>query len=114
MLAGRMSHGDDWFFTKEWAEAVREALAALRPGQGGQAAGDSDFFELIKSIYPTSSALGCPDPGAYLFVQSNGAPSPIAGSLGRTTRSRPTYVLGMDYPELEGAGRRGTTRSARS
>jgi hypothetical protein len=102
------------FFSKEWAEAVREALTA---GPSEQAKASKlqeywDFFELIKSIYPASWALGCRDlpgvgPGvgtAYLFIQWNGGtvtdcritgpddPPPTSPALFKAT-----YVLGMDY-----------------
>ena len=59
------------FFTKEWADAVRDALTA-GPDEQARAAKLQeywDFFELIKSVYPASWALGCRDLGSYLFVQ---------------------------------------------
>jgi hypothetical protein len=55
------------FFTKEWADAVRDALAAgsSEEARAGKLPMYWDFFELIKGMYPASWALGCRDlPGA--------------------------------------------------
>src|ERR1051326_3716817 len=59
------------FFSKEWADTVRDALTAgpderLRAGKLQEY---WDFFNLIKSMYPASWALGCRDLGTYLFIQ---------------------------------------------
>ena len=64
------------FFTKEWADAVRDALTA---GPSEQARASKlqeywDFFDFLKSVYPASWALGCRElpvlnRTAYLFVQ---------------------------------------------
>src|SRR5215469_4291772 len=50
------------FFSKEWADAVREALIAgpSEPVKEGKLQEYWDFYELIKSGYPASWALGCP------------------------------------------------------
>ena len=94
------------FFTKEWAEAVREALAAGPSAQAkaGKLQEYWDFFDFLKSVYPASWALGCRDLGSYLFVQWSGGmvtdcriigpddPPPTSPALFKAT-----YVLGMDY-----------------
>src|SRR5580692_11644062 len=67
------------FFSKEWADAVRDALTA-GPSEQARAVKLQeywDFFDFLKSVYPASWALGCRDlPGlgstAYLFVQWSG------------------------------------------
>jgi hypothetical protein len=91
------------FFSSEWAEAVRETLTA---GPSEQAKASKlqeywDFFELIKSIYPASWALGCRDlPGvgaAYLFVQWNGGTVTDCRITGPDDPLQATYVLSMDY-----------------
>ena len=104
------------FFSKPWADAVREALTA---GPDAKARGDKlqeywDFFELIKSMYPASWALGCRDlPAevgegpAYLFLQWDGGTvtdSRIIGPDDPPTSPSPfmaTYVLAMDYADWE-------------
>jgi len=58
------------FFSKEWADAVRDALTA-GPDERARAVKLQeywDFFDFLKSIYPASWALGCRDHGSYLFV----------------------------------------------
>ena len=94
------------FFSKEWADAVRDPLTA-GPSEQDRASKLQeywDFFEFLKSVYPASWALGCRDLGSYLFVQWAGGavtdgriigpddPPPTSPSL-----SNATYVLGMDY-----------------
>jgi hypothetical protein len=94
------------FFTKEWADAVRDALAAGPSGQAraGKLQEYWDFFELIKSIYPASWALGCRGLAglggapAYLFVQWGGGTVTDCRILGPDDPDQATYVLGMDYP----------------
>ncbi|MGH3234878.1 MAG: hypothetical protein ACRDOH_16815 [Streptosporangiaceae bacterium] len=56
------------FFSTEWADAVHEALAAGPAEQvrAGKLREYWDFFELIKSIYPASWALGRRDLPAEL------------------------------------------------
>jgi hypothetical protein len=90
------------FFTKEWAEAVREALTAgpSEQAKAGKLQEYWDFFELIKSIYPASWALGCRDPGgapAYLFVQWSGGTVTDCRITGPDDPVQATYVLGMAY-----------------
>ena len=87
------------FFTKEWAEAVREALTAgpSAQAQAGKLQEYLDFFELIKSIYPASWALGCRDLGAYLFVQWDRGTVADCRITGPDDPLEATYVLGMDY-----------------
>lgn len=101
------------FFSPQWADAVREALTAGPSGQAraGKLQEYWDFFDLIKSMYPASWALGCRDlPPAlgggpsYLHVRWRGGTvtdckiigpdDPPASTPSSVT---PTYVLGMDY-----------------
>ena len=87
------------FFSKEWADAVRDALTA---GPGEQARAGKlqeywDFFEWIKGMYPASWALGCRDLGAYLFVQWSGGAVTDCRIIGPDDPLQATYVLGMDY-----------------
>jgi hypothetical protein len=96
------------FFSKQWADAVRDALTA---GPDEQARGDKlqeywDFFELIKSMYPASWALGCRDlPAelgegpAYLFVQWDGGTVTDSRIIGPDDPVAATYVLAMDYAD---------------
>ena len=95
------------FFTKEWADAVRDALTAgpderLRAGKLQEY---WDFFNLIKSMYPASWALGCRDLGTYLFVQWGGGEVTDCRLIGpddlptSPAPSMATYVLGMDYQD---------------
>ena len=96
------------FFSKEWADAVREALTA---GPSEQARGEKlqeywDFFELIKGMYPASWALGCrdlptglgPSP-AYLRVQWGGGAVTDCQIIGPDDPLEATYVLAMDYAD---------------
>jgi hypothetical protein len=92
------------FFSKEWADAVRDALTA---GPGEQARAGKlqeywDFFEFLKSVYPASWALGCRDlPGsggpAYLFIQWAGGTVTDCRIIEPDDPLQATYVLGMDY-----------------
>ena len=99
------------FFSKEWADAVRDALTA---GPSEQARAIKlqeywDFFDFLKSVYPASWALGCRDlPGssgpAYLFIQWAGGTVTDCRIIGPDdpppTSPAPvtaTDVLGMDY-----------------
>ena len=96
------------FFSKEWAGAVRDALAAgpSEQARGGKLQMYWDFFELIKSMYPASWALGCRDlPAelgdlpAYLFVQWGGGTVTDCQIIGPGGPPEATYVLGMDYAD---------------
>src|SRR3977135_197566 len=103
------------FFSKEWADTVRDALPA-GPDEQARAVKLQeywDFFDFLKTIYPASWALGCRDRGSYLFVQWSG---------GTVTDCR---IIGPDDPcrrptcsaWTTGTGRRcttGTTRRARA
>jgi len=94
------------FFSKEWADTVRDALTAgpderLRAGKLQEY---WDFFNLIKSMYPASWALGCRDlpgsnGGAYLFVQWSGGEATDCRLIGPDEPLQATYVLGMDYQD---------------
>ncbi|MDQ2804003.1 MAG: hypothetical protein M3Y41_15510 [Pseudomonadota bacterium] len=98
--------GGPAFFSTGWAGAVRDALTAGPTGQArsGKLQMYWDFFDLIKSAYPASWALGCRNlPAelgqgpAYLFVHWAGGtvtecricePGELPGA---------SYVLTMDY-----------------
>jgi len=96
------------FFSKEWAEAVREALAA-GPSEQARAVKLQmywDFFELIKDMYPASWALGCRDlpadlgdAPAYLFVQWGGGTVTACHIIGPDDPPAASYVLAMDYAD---------------
>jgi hypothetical protein len=99
---------DAKFFSKEWADAVRDALIA---GPSEQVRATKlqeywDFFELVKSIYPASWALGCRDlPAesgagpAYLYVQWDGGTVTDCLIIGPDDPLEATYVLAMDYAD---------------
>jgi hypothetical protein len=99
---------DAKFFSKEWADAVRDALVA-GPSEQVRAAKLQeywDFFELIKSLYPASWALGCRDlPAesgagpAYLYVQWGGGTVTDCQIIGPDDPLEATYVLAMDYAD---------------
>jgi hypothetical protein len=88
-------------FSQEWADAVRDALTA---GPDEQARSSKlqeywDFFDLIKSMYPASWALGCRDRGSYLFVQWGGGKATDVRIIGPDEPLEANYVLGMDYQD---------------
>ena len=108
------------FFSRQWADSVRDALAAGPSAQAraGKLQEYWDFFDRIRDAYQASWALGCRDLGpAYLFIQWGGgtvtdchvigpdAPPPacsVHGGLPPPVPPGPaplmaTYVLGMDY-----------------
>lgn len=96
------------FFSQEWAHAVREALDAGPSDQAraGKLQEYWDFFEMIKSAYRSSWALGCRElpagagPGpAYLLVQWGGGKVTKCRIIGPDDPLEATYVLGMDYPD---------------
>jgi len=89
------------FFSKEWADTVRDALTAgpderLRAGKLQEY---WDFFNLIKSMYPASWALGCRDLGTYLFIQWGSGEVADCRLIGPDEPLQATYVLGMDYQD---------------
>ena len=89
------------FFSKEWADTVRDALTAgpderLRAGKLQEY---WDFFDLIKSMYPASWALGCRDLQKYLFVQWGGGQATDVRIIGPDDPLKASYVLGMDYQD---------------
>jgi len=89
------------FFSNEWADTVRDALTAgpderLRAGKLQEY---WDFFDLIKSMYPASWALGCRDLGTYLFIQWSGGEATDCRLIGPDEPLQATYVLGMDYQD---------------
>ena len=94
------------FFTPQWAEAVRDALIA---GPSDQAKAGKlpmywDWFEMVKSMYPASWALGCRDlPGedglSYLYVEWDGGTVTSCRILGPDEPLAATYVLAMNYAD---------------
>lgn len=96
------------FFSKEWADEVRAALDA---GPSAQARAGKlqmywDFFELVKSRYPASWALGCRDlPAglgtgpAYLLVRWDGGAVTDCRIIGPDDPLDATYVLAMAYAD---------------
>jgi hypothetical protein len=96
------------FFSKEWADAVQEALIAgpSEAAREGKLQEYWDFYELLKSLYPASWALGCRDlPAelgggpAYLLVQWGGGTVTGCHIVGPDDPLEATYVLGMDYAD---------------
>jgi hypothetical protein len=96
------------FFTKEWAQAVRDALVAGPSEQAkvGKLQMYWDYFEMVKGMYPASWALGCRnlpaglgDGPAYLFVQWGGGTVTDCKIIGPDDPLEATYVLGMEYAD---------------
>ncbi len=96
------------FFTADWAAAVRDTLLAGPSEQvrEGKLQEYWDFFELVKSMYPASWALGCrelpPELGkgpAYLLVQWGGGTVTDCRIVGPDEPLDATYVLRMGYPD---------------
>ncbi len=96
------------FFSKQWAEAAGDALAAgpQEQARAGKLQTYWDFFDLIKGRYQASWALGCrnlpAEPGAgpaYLFVQWAGGTVADCQIIGPGDPLNATYVLGMDYAD---------------
>ena len=93
-------------FSKQWADAVRDALQAGPSAEVKSAKLQEywDFFDFVRSIYPSSWALGCRDlPGelgggpSYLFVQWAEGTVSDCRIIGPDDPLEATYVLGMDY-----------------
>ena len=96
------------FFTKEWAQAVRDALVAGPSDQAkvGKLQMYWDYFDMVKGMYPASWALGCRslpaglgDGPAYLFVQWGGGTVTDCKIIGPDDPLEATYVLGMEYAD---------------
>ena len=96
------------FFSKDWADAVRDVLTAgpSEQARAGKLQMYWDFFELIKSMYPASWALGCRDlpaqlgdAPAYLYVQWGDGAVTDCRIIGPDDPLEATYVLGMDYAD---------------
>ena len=94
------------FFSKQWADSVRDALAAgpSEQARAGKLQEYWDFFESIKGRYPASWALGCRDlPAplgggpAYLFVQWGGGTVTDCQIIAPDAPLEASYVLGMNY-----------------
>lgn len=94
------------FFTKGWADAVKDALTA-GPDEAARASKLQeywDFFDFLKSMYPASWALSCRElPGtsgtSYLFVQWGDGKVTDARIIGPDDPLAADYVLGMDYQD---------------
>ena len=87
------------FFSPSWAGSVADALSA-GPSEQARASKLEEywaFFELIKSMYPASWALGCRELASYLFVQWGGGAVTDCRIIGPDEPLKATYVLGMDY-----------------
>lgn len=96
------------FFSKEWADAVRDAL---QEGPSAQIRGTAlpeywDFFDLIRSIYEGSWALGVRDlpkemggAPAYLFVQWSGGNVTDCRIIGPDDPLEATYVLAGSFAD---------------
>lgn len=98
------------FFSKQWADAVREALIAgpSEQARAGKLSMYWDFFELIKSGYPASWALGCRDlpdelggGQGYLVIQWGGGTVTGCQVTGPGEPVEATYVLAMDYADWQ-------------
>ena len=96
------------FFTKEWADAVRDALIAgpSEQAKAGKLQMYWDYFEMVKGIYPASWALGCRslpaglgEGPAYLLVQWGGGTVTDCKIIGPDDPLDATYVLGMEYAD---------------
>jgi hypothetical protein len=96
------------FFSKEWADAVRDALVAgpSEQARAGKLQMYWDFFEMIKAAYPASWALGCRDlpaelgdSPAYLRVQWADGGVSDCRITGPDEPLEATYVLAMDYAD---------------
>ncbi len=98
--------GEPLFFSAQWADAVCGALTAgpSKEHRDGKLPEYWDYFELVKSAYPASWALGCRDlPAAlgkcpaYLTVRWGGGSVTECQITGPDDPLDATYVLGMDY-----------------
>jgi hypothetical protein len=96
------------FFSKDWADEVRDALVAgpSEQDRAGKLQMYWDFFEFIKSMYPASWALGCRDLPAelgqapsYLVIQWAGGTVTECQIVGPDDPLQATYVLAMDYAD---------------
>ena len=96
------------FFTKEWADAVRDALIAgpSEEAKAGKLQMYWDYFEMVKGMYPASWALGCRslpaglgDGPAYLLVEWGGGTVTDCKIIGPDDPLEATYVLGMEYAD---------------
>jgi hypothetical protein len=96
------------FFSKEWADAVLDALVAgpSEQDRAGKLQMYWDFFEFIKSVYPSSWALGCRDlPAelgqgpAYLRIRWGGGTVTGCEIVGPDDPLEATYVLAMNYAD---------------
>jgi hypothetical protein len=96
------------FFTKEWADAVRDALIAgpSEQAKAGKLQMYWDYFEMVKGMYPASWALGCRslpaglgEGPAYLLVQWDGGTVTDCKIIGPDDPLEATYVLGMEYAD---------------
>jgi hypothetical protein len=96
------------FFSKEWADAVRDALIAgpSEEAKAGKLQMYWDYFEMVKGMYPASWALGCRslpaglgEGPAYLLVEWGGGTVTDCKIIGPDDPLQATYVLGMEYAD---------------
>ncbi len=96
------------FFSKEWAEAVRAALAAgpTEADRSGKLQMYWDFFEFIRGTYSASWALGCRDlpaslgeSPAHLVAGWGGGTVTGCHVVGPGEPLEATYTLAMDYAD---------------
>ena len=92
------------FFSREWAAAVGDALAAGPPEQdrAGKLPMYWDFFDKVKASYGSSWALGCrdlPAGPASLYIEWGGGTVTDCRVTGPGERPDATYVLGMDHAD---------------
>ena len=96
------------FFSKEWADAVRDAL---RAGPSAEVRGQAlqeywDFFDLIQSMYEGSWALGVRDlPNelgggpSYLYVEWAGGTVKDCRIIGPDDPLQATYILAGSFAD---------------
>lgn len=96
------------FFSKQWADEVRDAIEA---GPDEQARSRKlaeywDFYQLVRSQYAASWALGVRDlprelggSPSYLFVQWEGGHVTDCRIIGPDDPLEATYVLAGDYAD---------------
>jgi hypothetical protein len=98
------------FFSNQWADAVCIALAAGPPDdvRAGKLPMYWNFFDMVKSKYPATWALGCRDlpaalgpAPAYLYVGWSGGAVTDCRIIGPDEALDATYVLGMDYADWQ-------------
>lgn len=99
------------FFSKEWAENVRDALQAGPSAETRDTALQEywDFFDLVRSMYTGSWALGVRDlprelggGPSYLFVNWEGGNVTDCRIIGPDDPLEATYILAGSYAHWKG------------